>query len=179
MVNQQSGNFKSTFRAWLWDMDTETDPNFFERDLAQRPGFLIRRLHQIHLALFAEECAGFDVTPVQFSIMSVIALQPGLDQSQISEEIGVDRATLANVVARLEAGGLLKRITSRLDRRQKLLTLTPRGKSLLARMRDPVFRAHARTIGALEPRARDEFMVLLATLVDAGNDHGRAKLRLK
>jgi DNA-binding MarR family transcriptional regulator len=160
-------------------MDVETDSSLFERDLAQRPGFLIRRLHQIHVALFAEECLGFDVTPVQYSIMSVIAQQPGLDQSQISEEVGVDRATLANVVARLEASGLLKRITSRLDRRQKLLTLTPKGKSLMSRMREPVFRAHARTIETLAPQDREVLLGLLATLVDAGNDFGRAKLRLK
>jgi MarR family transcriptional regulator, lower aerobic nicotinate degradation pathway regulator len=78
-------------------MDIETEPTAFARDLAQRPGLLIRRLHQIHLALFAEECAGFDITPVQYSVMSVIVLRPGLDQAQISEEAGVDRATLANV----------------------------------------------------------------------------------
>ena len=35
------------------------------RSLMRRPGFLVRRLHQIHLALFAEECAAFDLTPVQ------------------------------------------------------------------------------------------------------------------
>jgi DNA-binding MarR family transcriptional regulator len=160
-------------------MDIETERSTFERDLAMRPGFLIRRLHQIHLALFAEECAGFDITPVQFSIMSVIAFRPGMDQSQISEEVGVDRATLANVVARLEASGLLKRITSRLDRRQKLLNLTPRGKALLTRMQEPVFRAHGRTIEPLAPEARELFMSLLGKLVDAGNEFGRAKLRLK
>ena len=33
--------------------------------LAARPGFLIRRLHQIHLSLFAEECGAFDVTLVR------------------------------------------------------------------------------------------------------------------
>jgi len=161
------------------DTQTELEPTAFESDLAQRPGFLIRRLHQIHVALFAEECTGFDVTPVQYSIMSVISTHPGLDQSQISEEVGVDRATLANVVARLEAAGLLKRIVSRLDRRQKLLTLTARGKAMLARMQEPVFRAHARTIEALDLEHRALFMELLARLVDAGNDYGRAKLRLK
>ena len=160
-------------------MDGETEPTAFERDLAQRPGFLIRRLHQIHLALFAEECAGFDVTSVQYSIMSVIAFRPGMDQSQISEEVGVDRATLANVVARLEDSGLLKRITSRLDRRQKLLSLTPRGKALLNRMHEPVARAHARTIEMLPLREQEHFMELLAALVDTGNRHGRAKLRIK
>ena len=160
-------------------MDIETEPAAFARDQALRPGLLIRRLHQIHLALFAEECAGFDITPVQYSVMSVIALRPGLDQVQISEEAGVDRATLANVVARLEAAGLLKRITSRLDRRQKLLTLTARGKTALSRMYEPVTRAHSRTIAALEPEDQAEFMKYLGILVDAGNEFGRAKLRLR
>jgi DNA-binding MarR family transcriptional regulator len=160
-------------------VDTDFEPAAFARDLASRPGFLVRRLHQIHISLFGEECAEFDVTPVQFSIMSVIGQQPGLDQSQISEEVGVDRATLANVVARLEAAGLLRRATSRLDRRQKLLTLTQKGKSLLTRMQAPVYRAHARTIAALSPDEQAQFLALLSRLVDAGNQHGRAKLRLK
>jgi DNA-binding MarR family transcriptional regulator len=159
-------------------LDT-TQLTAFERDLASRPGFLIRRLHQIHLALFAEECAGFDVTPVQYSIMSVIAARPGLDQSALSEEVGVDRATLANVVARLEEAGYLRRIVSRLDKRQKLLTLSPRGKTLLTKMQEPVCRAHNRTIEVLPPETRAVFMELLIKLVDANNDFGRAKLRLK
>ncbi|OYV33609.1 MAG: MarR family transcriptional regulator [Rhodospirillales bacterium 20-64-7] len=160
-------------------MQIDSELTEFERDLANRPGFLIRRLHQIHLALFAEECAGFDVTPVQYSVLSVIAHRPGMDQSQISEEVGVDRATLANVVARLEDAGLLKRIVSRLDRRQKLLSLTAPGRSVLNRMRGPVERAHDRTIEPLSPQKREKFMELLAALVDAGNDHGRAKLRIR
>lgn len=160
-------------------MDIETEPVAFEHEPAQYSGFLIRRLHQIHVALFAEECAGFDITPVQYSIMTVIAYRPGMDQARISEEIGVDRAALANIVARLEAAGLLKRITSRLDRRQKLLTLTPHGKTLLARMQEPVSRAQDRAIEALAPENRKFFMELLGTLVDAGNHFGRAGLRLK
>jgi DNA-binding MarR family transcriptional regulator len=160
-------------------VDSDVEPSAFERELASRPGFLVRRLHQIHVSLFGEECTEFDVTPVQYSIMSVIGQQPGLDQSQISEEVGVDRATLANVVARLEAAGLLRRVTSRLDRRQKLLTLTSKGKNLLVRMRPFVVRAHDRTIAALSPTEQSQFLTLLARLVDAGNEHGRTKLRLK
>jgi hypothetical protein len=43
------------------------------RILGQRPGFLVRRLHQIHLALFAEECKAFGVTPAQYSILTAAA----------------------------------------------------------------------------------------------------------
>ena len=93
--------------------------------LAERPGFLIRRLHQIHLALFAEECLRFGVTPVQYSIMSVLSGQPGLDQASLAHEVGVDRTTLANVVARLEGRDLVKRTQGRTDRRLKHVRLTP------------------------------------------------------
>jgi DNA-binding MarR family transcriptional regulator len=161
------------------NLGSNSEPNGFGGELTSRPGFLVRRLHQIHISLFGEECAAFDVTPVQFSIMSVVAQRPGLDQSQISEEVGVDRATLANVVARLEAAGLLRRAISRLDRRQKLLTLTARGKNLMGRMQAQVAHAHARTIEALSAEEQAQFMALLSRLVDAGNAHGRAKLRLK
>ena len=80
--------------------------------LASRPGFLIRRLHQIHVALFLEECGAFDVTPVQYSIMSAVQANPGLDQASLGEEVGVDRATLANVAGRLESRGLVQRRAS-------------------------------------------------------------------
>ena len=89
-------------------------------ELAARPGFLVRRLHQIHLALFAEECSAFNVTPVQYSIMTVAAAHPGLDQVALAYEVGVDRATLANVVARLENRGVLRRTQGRTDRRSAL-----------------------------------------------------------
>jgi len=75
--------------------------------LSARPGFLIRRLHQIHLSLFAEECAAFKVTPVQYSILTTVAAQPGLEQTALAQEVGIDRATLANVVARLAGRGLV------------------------------------------------------------------------
>ena len=147
--------------------------------LAERPGFLVRRMHQIHLALFAEECAGFDITPVQYSILTVAGAQPGLDQAQLAYEVGVDRATLANVVARLESKHLIKRSPSTSDKRVKLVSLTARGAVLLDKMLLPVQRAHDRTIAALPAAEQSVFLKLLMRLVDAENAFGRAPLKLK
>jgi len=147
--------------------------------LSLRPGFLIRRMHQIHLALFAEECGAFDITPVQYSIMTVAAAQPDLDQAQLAVEVGVDRATLANVVARLESKGLVRRRLLKSDKRVKLVALSPRGSALLDQMRAAVQRAHDRTIEALSREDQSKLMELLSKLVDAQNDYGRAPLRLR
>ncbi len=158
------------------DRKIANPPTAFE--LAHRPGFLIRRLHQIHTALFIEECAEFGVTPVQYSVLTAIEEQSALEQARLAQEVGVDRATLANVVARLEARGLLRRTTTKADRRLKRVVLTAKGKRLLNQMTQPARRAHERTIDALPPVQRAAFLQALAQLVDAGNDFGRAPLRL-
>lgn len=147
--------------------------------LASRPGFLIRRMHQIHLALFAEECAAFEITPVQYSIMTVIGAQPKLDQACLASEVGVDRATLANVLTRLEANGFVKRAACKGDRRLKLASLSAKGISILEKMRDPVQRAHERTIASLPKADQTIFLTLLMRLVEAENEYGRAPLRLR
>jgi DNA-binding MarR family transcriptional regulator len=146
--------------------------------LASRPGFLIRRLHQIHLSLFAEECASFNVTPVQYSILTAVAARPGLEQAALAQEVGVDRATLANVLVRLAKRGLVRRLQGRNDRRLKHVLPTAACERLLQRMEKPARRAHARTIDALDGRRRAEFLKALSHLVNAGNAHGRAPLRI-
>jgi DNA-binding MarR family transcriptional regulator len=147
-------------------------------DLANHPGFLIRRLHQIHVALFIQECASFDVTPVRYSIMSVVQSHPGLDQARLGEEVRADRATLANVVGYPEARGLLQRRTSPTDRRLRLIEMMDEGAALLEQMDAPARRAHARTVATMPRIDRRAFTHALASLVEAGNGHGRAALGL-
>ncbi len=164
------------------DADEETIPvdahDFYKTTLSIRPGFLIRRLHQIHLALFAEECAAFGVTPVQYSIMSVVLRQPRIDQARLGFEVGVDRATLTNVIGRLETKGLVRRSKKATDKRTNLIKLTARGEVVLEKMADAVQRAHHRTIAPLSSEDQAQFLDYLNRLVDAGNESSRAPLRI-
>jgi DNA-binding MarR family transcriptional regulator len=149
------------------------------RALSRRPGFLVRRLHQIHLALFAEECSAFNVTPVQYSLMTVLAERPGLEQLDLANEIGVDRTTIGDVLVRMERRGLLRRVVSPQDRRAKLVRLTAKGAKLHHAMADAVQRTHDRTLEALAPADRAVFLRDLAFLVQANNHVGRAAMRLR
>jgi len=60
-----------------------TDTVHSDMPLWGRPGYLLRRLHQIHYALFFEECAGFDITPVQYGLLTTLSLNPDLDQNRL------------------------------------------------------------------------------------------------
>ena len=101
------------------------------RDLYAKPGHLIRRAHQISWALFLNECADYNVTPVQYSALVAIKERPGVDATRLSALIAFDRSTIGNVIERLEARGLLTRQAGAEDRRQKLLFLSDAGEQLL------------------------------------------------
>jgi hypothetical protein len=61
--------------------------------LSERPGFLIRRLHQIHVALFQDACGEFEVTPLQYSLLSALAARKTADQTTLAADIALDRTT--------------------------------------------------------------------------------------
>lgn len=138
--------------------------------LFARPGFLIRRLHQIHTWLFAEETQQYNVTPVQYSLLTVLAEHGEMDQNTLAYELGLERTSVAEVLPRLEARGLVERRQSESDRRVKLVRIARKGRALAKRMDAAAQRAHERTIAYLPEGEREHFMLQLIRLVESHND---------
>lgn len=147
--------------------------------LLVRAGFLIRRLHQLHCALFIEETRQFGITPVQYSLMTTLATRGEIDQNGVALEIGLERTSVAEVIPRLMKRGLLARRRSPEDRRAKLVKLTRRGADLVRRMSAAVARAHRRTIEQLDLEEREAFLLNLVRLVEATAEIESAPLRLR
>lgn len=147
--------------------------------LLKRPGFLIRRLHQVHVALFLEETQPFNITPVQYSLMTALNERGELDQVSLASEIGLERSGIAEVIPRLEARGLIARRPSELDGRVKLHRLTAKGQSLVQRMREAVDRAHDRTIEQLPKAQRTALLEMLVELVENNQPQGVAPFRTR
>jgi DNA-binding MarR family transcriptional regulator len=145
--------------------------------LWRRPGYLIRRLHQIHYALFFEECAAFGITPVQYGLLTILSTSPDADQVTLANALGIDRTNVADVLRRLEQGGLIRRKRSVDDRRMVLARLTPQGEDMVARMHPFMARAQERLLSALSAGERDAFLATLMRLLEANNHYGRAPLR--
>ncbi|MGE3146131.1 MAG: MarR family winged helix-turn-helix transcriptional regulator [Pseudorhodoplanes sp.] len=143
-----------------------------------KPGHLIRRLQQIAVALFAAETRAFDLTSVQYAALAMIRLNPGIDQTALANAIALDRSTIAEVVARLQAKGLIQRGPGQADRRTKVLFATARGEALLARIEPAAGSAQSLILAPLRPAQRTAFMEMLGTLVAINNEHSRAPLRV-
>jgi DNA-binding MarR family transcriptional regulator len=150
-----------------------TDPITLE-DLYARPGFLLRRAHQIAVGIFVEECSAFGLTPPQHSTLIVIDRCPGLDQAALARAVGFDRATIGQVVEGLEARGLLKRQQSKTDKRRKELILTPRGRALMRSAAAAIHRTSDRLLAPLRPNQRKHFVELLLQLTTELNEASRS-----
>lgn len=156
-----------------------TGDDWHGKPLQARPGFLIRRLHQIHVALFMEECAAESITPVQYSILTALEHMGTAEQIALSSAVGLDTTNVADVLARLERQRMVKRRMSPRDKRMKVVTLTEPGRALLLRIDAGAARAHERTLAALSPTARVRFMRDLAHLVEFNNDVSRTPVGLR
>ena len=99
-------------------------------NFGEAPGHLIRRAQQLAVAIFMEETAGFDATPVQFAILNALMDDPGEDQITLSGRVAFDPATFGSVIGRLEAKGWVKREADPGDRRRKLLWATAEGEAV-------------------------------------------------
>src|SRR5260370_15000734 len=88
------------------------------------PGYLFRRMQQIAVSIFVEECRDHDLTPVQFASLVAIHTHPGIDATRLSALIAFDRSTLGNVIERLETKRYIERKPSPAGKRIKLLFLT-------------------------------------------------------
>jgi DNA-binding MarR family transcriptional regulator len=142
-----------------------------------KPGYLFRRMQQIAVAIFVEECRTYDLTPVQYAALVAIRTHPGIDATRLSAVIAFDRSTLGSVIERLEAKQYIERKPAREDKRVKLLHLTKKGSALLRNIVPLVDRAQARMLQPLKQADRKTLLALLTQLVDLNNEASRVPLR--
>lgn len=139
-------------------------------DLYRRPGFLLRRAHQIAVAIFIDECRGLRLTPPQHGILLAVHRMPGLTQAELSRLLGFDRAMMGQVVDGLARRKLLRRGRSASNRRLTSLTLSAQGARLLDEAAIVMKRTSRRLLSPLGPRDRKVFVELLMRVTGALND---------
>jgi DNA-binding MarR family transcriptional regulator len=143
-------------------------------DLYQRPGFLLRRTHQISAAVFENACATVGLTPAQYGVLTVLANEPGLDQTRLARALAFDKVTVMRVCKGLEERGMIERRVSEHSRRQMAVVLTAAGKKLLQQARGPAEQAYQRLLSPLTPEQRHQLIEILETLTQGLAEDARA-----
>jgi DNA-binding MarR family transcriptional regulator len=136
-------------------------------DSLDMAGHLIRRLHQQSTQVFVQrtQAAGFDLTPVQFAALDAIHAFPATDQARVAEVIAYDRATIGGVIDRLEQKGWVRRVVSERDRRARELSLTAKGRRVLAALLPIVQGLQEEILQPLSAADRASFLELARQVV--------------
>jgi len=124
-------------------------------------GYHLRKAQVAIFQDFAQSLQGLDIRPGQFGVLVLIDANPGLNQSELGEAMGVDRSTVVAVIDKLEERGLVVRRSAPNDRRSYALELTAAGCSLLARLRPLVAAHEARLAEGLSPGEQVQLIAML------------------
>jgi DNA-binding MarR family transcriptional regulator len=138
---------------------------------------LLHRALQLALDFHAEAAGPGAVTQRQFTVLAAAAAHDGLTQNDLVRATGIDRSTLADLVARMLAKGLLVRERSVTDARANSVRLSEAGRAALAAGAGPAGAADSRLLGFLSAKKRDSFLKTLAALAQAADQPAPAKDR--
>ncbi len=146
------------------------------RSLYNRPGFLLRRAHQISVSLFMEATAELGVTTTQYGVLLILHHFEGLDQISLAKKVGLDRSTTGLVLKKLEQKGLVVRTNDPGDLRRKIIVLTARGERMLDKLTAPAANAQAAALEPFSDQEASQFKDLLKRFVEFYNASTRAPI---
>ena len=151
-------------------------------ELSELLGYSLKRAQLKVFEDFLRCVAPLQLTPAQFSVLLLLDRNPGRNQTEIANTLGILRPNFVSMLDALESRDLCARMRSTNDRRSHILVLTDKGRAVLARAKKLVASKHeARLNELLGPANRVALLEMLSkiaarVLIGAGqadDDHGR------
>ncbi len=136
--------------------------------LDDSPSHLLHRVLQIALDIYNAEAGEGALSQRQYAVLKVLEAAPeGLSQTDLVKATGIDRSTLADLVARMMAKDLISRERSTTDARANMVHLAEAGRMALTDMQPRVLAADEKILSLLSPPKRDSFVKLLRKVTSA------------
>ena len=138
---------------------------------------IARRFHQICAGRTAEVVRASGLTPLQYGALVHLSRQsgkPGVEQNTFAERLNIDRNTASLLAEQLARKGLVAREIDSTDRRVRLLSLTPQGEKLYARLRPAFIAANEDILAPIRARERKVLTDLLIRVIE-GNSAGAGR----
>ncbi len=144
--------------------------------LDESPSHLLHRVLQLALDLYAAETGTGPgaVTQRQYAVLTAVSHNEGLTQTDLVKSTGIDRSTLADMVARMISKGLLGRERSSLDARANTVSLTEAGRAELTAAKPRVDAADKQILNMLPRGKRNSFIAGLRAFAAAGEEAAEA-----
>ncbi len=141
--------------------------------LGNIPFHLMRQLLQEHTALWQKSLP--DLTKQQYSVLCAVAEKPGIEQMDLMDDALMTKATLAELLVRMEKKGLVIRTAGETDKRRRLITLAPKGAAVLLEARPVAAAVDAAFLARLNAPQQQDLVTLLQTLLCAKAEDAASK----
>ncbi|MFC7292200.1 MarR family winged helix-turn-helix transcriptional regulator [Hirschia litorea] len=135
--------------------------------LSESPAHLLRRSQQFATEIYSDLGLADNVTLRQSVVLAAVAEKEGLSQSDLVNTTGIDRSTLADMIARMEMKGLVSRSAAETDARAKSVFLTDAGRIALDEAMPAMQTVDKALLHALPKNKRKSFLATLALLHSA------------
>jgi MarR family transcriptional regulator for hemolysin len=134
----------------------------------QEPAELSCLLARASHAMTMELAAALEEIGVSQRAHSVLhaALMGEYSQIELARIVGLDKTTMVVALDELEAAGLAERRQSKIDRRARVIVVTPAGKQLVKRGEKVAAQVRDNILGTLEADEREVFMAALTKIVN-------------
>ena len=162
LVNLAGGQIgRYTFSpGWKWSECIKPVVNT-ESCQTEHVGYVVRRAQLAIFKDFIKTLAPVDIRPAQYSVLIVIAENPGLTQAELGRALAIKRANLVGMLNEIERRKLARRVASPSDRRSHALHLTPYGRQMLDRFHKLALEHEKRATRALDPAEKRTLLDLL------------------
>jgi DNA-binding MarR family transcriptional regulator len=140
----------------------ESEPGDETYRLQDQIGFVLRKAHQRHVAIFASHIA--NLTPPQFAALAKLHEVGETSQNQLGALIAMDAATIKGVIDRLKARGLIEITRHEGDKRRLLARLTEDGRQAIERLIPLAQEITLETLAPLSARETGTLLKLLAKI---------------
>ena len=140
----------------------DAEPTGEDYRLQDQVGFILRKAHQRHVAIFAAHIG--DLTPPQFAALARLREAGDTSQNQLGALVAMDAATIKGVIDRLKARGLVTLTRHAGDRRRLMVGLTVEGREAVDRLVPLAKTITAETLAPLSAREAETLTRLLAKI---------------
>lgn len=134
-------------------------------ELSEMLGYPLKRAQLKIFEDFLRCMAPLQLTPAQFSVLMLLERNPGRNQTEIANTLGILRPNFVAMLDGLESRELCARVRSVNDRRSHNLVLTDKGKAVLARAKKLIAAKHEARLDELLGSANRAAMVAMLTKI--------------
>ncbi|MDB6031748.1 MAG: MarR family transcriptional regulator [Verrucomicrobiales bacterium] len=138
------------------------------------PPLLRRAWYGLNQA-FRRRTAHLKITPDQFTVMRTLLENDGITQRELTQLMASDPNTVASLLERMEASGLLERLPHEKDKRAYRLHLKPNGKRKYEAGREIAIELQAEVLAVLPAEEREKFLCQLAQIADTCQNLSKVK----